>query len=110
MSDYECKLSASGWQLYTYEWEDGEAKNRAQSKRRGQSLSKRLTKLVAKAKARLEASPMLSEAKLAAGVRDKMYELMSKYSDSGARDSEPEGVLVCELEQAFDLEEYSLER
>jgi len=110
MSDYECKLTASGWQLYTYEWEDGEAKKRAQSKRRGQSLSKRLTKLVAEAKARLKVEPALSEKKLAYGVQEKMYALMSKYSDSGARDSEPEGVLVCELEQAFDLEEYSLER
>jgi hypothetical protein len=110
MTDYECKLTASGWQLYTYEWEDGEAKERAKSKRRGLSLSKRLTKLVRKAKERLKAEPMLSEAKLAAEVRDQMYDLMGKYADSGASDTEPQCVLVSELERAFELEEYSLER
>jgi hypothetical protein len=110
MSDYECKLDASGWELYSYEGEEGESVNRAKVKRRGVSLSKRLTKLVRKAKERLQANPMLSEAKVAASVRDEMYKLMSKYSDSGACDSEPEGVLVSELETAFDLEQYSLER
>jgi hypothetical protein len=104
---YTCSLTASGWQLYTY---DGEAKERAQSKRRGASLSKRLTKLVAQAKARLEKTPQLSEQKLAVEIRDKMYVLMRKYADSGASDSEPCCVLVSELETAFNLDQYSLER
>jgi len=107
---YECTLDVSDWQLYSYEWDDGEAKKRAESKRRAVSLSKRLTKLVGKAQERLKAEPALSERKLAEGVRDEMYKLMDKYADSGASDSEPQGVLVSELEEAFDLEEYSLER
>ena len=107
---YTCSLTASGWQLYTYEWDDGEAKKRAQSKRRAASLSKRLTKLVAKAKARLAETPQLSERKLAVEIRDKMYVLMGKYADSGASDTEPQCVLVSELEKAFGLDNYSLER
>jgi len=109
---YACKLTVNGWQLYSYEWDDDEdsAKNRARAKRRGESLSKRLSKLVNAAKARLVKNPQLSERKLAVEVRDKMYSLMSKYADDGARDTEPEGVLVSELETAFGLENYSLER
>ncbi len=109
-TEYTCTLDVSGWQLYSYEWEDGAAKNRARSKRHGESLSKRLTKLVAKAKERLGSEPMLSEHKLAEGVRDEMHKLMSQYSDSGAMDTEPQCVLVSELEEAFSLDQYSLER
>ena len=39
-----------------------------------------------------------------------MYEHMSRVDSFGARDSEPEGALVAELEEAFGLETYSLER
>jgi len=111
MSDnYVCTLTNEGWQLYSYSYEDGVSKERARSKRRGDSLSKRLTKLVTKAKAKLTANPLLSEHKLAEQIRDTMYKLMSKYADDGARDTEPEGVLVSQLEEAFGLESYSLER
>lgn len=111
-TEYTCKLTASGWQLYTYEWddEDGASKRRARSKRRGESLSKRLTKLVRAAKARLAQNPQLSERKLAIEVRDKMHKLMDKYIEDGAQDTEPQCVLVSELEEAFGLEQYSLER
>ena len=107
---YVCDLDVNGWQLYSYEDEDGEAKARAQSKRRAASLSKRMTKLVNAAFVRLGDNSDLSERKLAEGVRDEMYKLMSKYSDSGACDTEPQCVLVGELERAFDLEQWSLER
>lgn len=112
-TDYVCDLDVDGWQLYSYDYGDGgeeERKKRARVKRRAASLSKRLTKLVAEAKEKLAADPLLSERKLALEVRDKMYKLMSKYSDDGARDTEPEGVLCDELERAFSLERYSVER
>jgi len=106
METYVCDMDADSWQLYSY---DG-YENQSRAKRRGVSLSKRLTKLVAKAKAELAKDPRLSEQKLAEGIRDVMYKLMNKYSDDGARDSEPEGVLVGELECAFGLDTYSVER
>lgn len=109
-TEYTCTLTNEGWQLYTYSWEDGASKERARSKRRGESLSKRLTKLVREAKAKLKATPELSERKLAESVRDQMHKLMDKYSDDGAQDTEPQCVLVSELERAFGLEQYSLER
>ena len=40
----------------------------------------------------------------------KVTRRMSKYADDGARDTEPECVLVAELERAFNLNQYSLER
>ena len=107
---YTCTLTNSGWQLYSYSYEEGLSKERARSKRRGKSLSARLTKLVAKAKAKIKANPLLSERKMAEQVRDTMDKLMCKYSEDGATDSEPSCVLVSELEKAFNLEEYSLER
>lgn len=112
MKNYECKLDHEGWQLYTYEWDDepGAGKRRQRVKRRGASLSKRLTKLVRRAHERLERNPQLSARKLAFEVRDKMYKLMSQYSDDGARDTEPEAVLVSEIENAFGLPRYSVER
>jgi hypothetical protein len=108
--NYVCSLTNEGWQMYTYEWEDGVSKERARSKRRGLSLSKRLTKLVEAAKAKLAANPLLSEHKLAESVRDEMHKLMNKYADDGAMDTEPQCVLVAELERAFGLDRYSLER
>jgi hypothetical protein len=104
--NYVCSLDAGGWQLYSY---DGYEHLR-RAKRRGESLSKRLTKLVNEAKAELAKNRLLSEEKLAASVRDKMYALMNKYADDGASDTEPQCVLVVELERAFGLETYSLER
>jgi hypothetical protein len=100
-TDYICTLDAGGWQLYS------ETKGVGKVAR---SLSAKLTTRVKKAKARLKKEPALSERKLAAEIRDDMYGHMSKVSDFGARDSEPECVLVAELESAFDLDQYSLER
>ena len=111
-TDYTCTLTVNGWQLYSYEWddEDGASKRRSRVKRRAASLSNRLTKLVRAAQKRLRENPQLSERKLAIEVRDKMHKLMDKYSDDGAQDTEPQCVLVAELERAFGLEQYSLER
>ena len=49
-------------------------------------------------------------AKLAAKIRDTMQKLMGRFADKGACDTEPQCVLVAELERAFGLERYSLER
>ena len=103
---YTCTLTAEGWQMYSYEGYE----HRARSNRRGKSLSKRLTKLVALAKEKLRENRLLSERKLAEDVRDKMYRLMNQYADDGAMDTEPQCVLVSELERAFGLDSYSLER
>jgi len=109
---YACTLTVNGWQLYSYEWDEGPeaTKARARVKRRARSLSKRLTKLVRKAHERLAENPQLSERKLAEEVRDKMYALMGRYSSDGAMDTEPQCVLVAELEEAFDLPRYEMER
>ena len=112
--EYTCELSVGEWQLYSYD-DDGESKRRARVKRRAASLSKRLTKLVRAELASLgnsESWDVSTRKRIAAAirVRDKMYKLMSKYADDGARDTEPEGVLVSVLEIAFDLDSYSLER
>ena len=110
MNTYVCDLDAGGWSLYLYDDDYSLATNRARSKRRGISLSKRLTKLVAKAKERLKANPLLAEVKLAEQIRDKMYKLMGKYDDDGAMDTEPQCVLVSELERAFGFDSYTLDR
>ena len=47
---------------------------------------------------------------IAKKIRDEMYEIMGKYSHLGARDTEPECVLVDIIEREFVLDEYSLER
>jgi len=62
------------------------------------------------AKDRLRAEPCLSEHKLATQIRDVMYKLMATYANAGASDTEPQCVLVDELETAFGLETYSLDR
>jgi hypothetical protein len=103
---YECRRDADGWQMYSYEGYE----HLRRAKRRGVSLSKRLTKLVNAAKAKLAVNPDLSERKLAVGVRDAMHKLMDKYADDGAQDTEPQCVLVAELECAFGLDQYSLDR
>lgn len=109
--NYTCALDVSGWQLYSYDWDgDDKAADRKRVKRRAASLSKRMTKLVRAAMGRLAENPQLSERKLAIEVRNKMHKLMDKYDDDGAMDTEPQCALVSELEQAFGLEQYSLER
>lgn len=105
-TEYTCNLSVDGWQMYSFE----DYEHLARAKRRAASLSKRLTKLVRKAKADLADNPCLSESKLAVRVRDEMHKLMDKYGDDGAQDTEPQCVLVEELERAFGLDKYSLER
>lgn len=98
---YTCTLTADGWQLYS---------TMKGAKAVAADLSGTLTVKVREAKARLAKEPCLSERKLAQQIRDEMYETMSRVSKFGARDSEPEGALVSELETAFGLEDYSLER
>ena len=101
---YVCKLDSDGWQLYSDEPGSTASADAARI------MSELLTELVANAKAQLKVTPALSERKLAINIRDAMYDLMDKFDNEGARDSEPEGVLVAELERAFDLDQYSLER
>lgn len=101
MSDYTCKFDANRWQLY--------------STMRGvqavaADLSGSLTVHVRKAMADLMADSRLSERKLAESVRDTMYTHLAGAAKFGASDSEPQCVLVAELERVFALDEYSLER
>jgi hypothetical protein len=109
-TEYTCAMTNQEWGMYTYDWEDGRAKERARSKRRGQSLSKKLTKKVRKALAELEAEPRLSPRKLAEQVRDEMIPWLDKYAEDGAADTEGSCALVGALEEAFGLERYSLDR
>ena len=101
MTDYTCKLDADGWQSYS---------DMKGSKSAAADLSGTLTGLVQKAKARLMAESCLSEHKLAEQIRDEMYGHMSRVSSLGFSDTEPCCVLVGELEEAFGLDQYSLER
>ena len=107
--NYVCRLDADGWQLYTFDAEEIEA-GKPDSEASAREISAALTLAVREAKARLKADPCLSEKKLARKIRDEIYKVMDKHSKAGARDTEPEGVLVSELETAFGLEDYSLER
>lgn len=101
MTDYTCTLTADEWQLYS---------TMKGAKAVAADLSGTLTKLVREAKERLRNEPLLGEEKLAAHVRNEMYKHMNRASKFGARDTEPECALVSELERAFGLESYSLER
>ena len=99
--EYKCKLTADEWSLYS---------SMRGVKAVAADLSGTLTVKVREAKAKLKAEPCLSERKLAKKVRDEMYEEMERVADFGACDTEPECALVSELEQAFGLDEYSLDR
>jgi hypothetical protein len=102
MSDnYVCTLDADGWQIYS----SGKG-----AKAVAADLTGSLNGLIAKAKERLKAEPMLSEHKLAEHVRDEMHKHMERVIEWGAMDTEPQCVLVSELETAFGLEKYSLDR
>ena len=101
MTEYICSLDAEGWQ--SYDMEKG-------SKSAAADLSGTLTGLVREAKAKLKAEPCLSEHKLAEQIRDEMYEHMNRVASMGFADTEPCCVLVSELEEAFTLDQYSLER
>jgi len=100
-TEYTCTLTADGWQLYS---------TMRGVKAIAADLSGTLTTKVRAAKAKIAAEPCLSERKLAEQIRDEMYWDMSKVSKFGARDTEPECSLVNELEIAFGLDQYSLER
>jgi len=97
---YTCTLTADGWQLYAMKGAKAVAAD----------LSGTLTVRVREAKAQLAKEPCLSKRKLAKQIRDKMYETMSRVYKFGARDTEPECVLVSELETAFGLKDHSLRR
>ena len=101
---YTCTLDSDGWQLYSDE--DGETA----SSEAARKLSADLTFAVTEAKRALRDEPLLSERKLAEKVRDKMGPLMEAFDDQGACDTEPQYVLVAEIERAFGLESNSLER
>jgi hypothetical protein len=73
-------------------------------------LSGTLTVKVREAKAQIRENKLLSERKVAIKVRDEMYATMERVSRFGAMDTEPQCVLVSELERAFGLDQYSLDR
>lgn len=99
--NYTCNLTARGWQLYS---------DMKGSEVAADVLSAALSHEVNEARRALRDEPCLSERKLAAKVRDRMNELLNKYAKFGAADTEPSCVLVAELERAFGLPQYSLER
>lgn len=96
---YVCMLTHHGWQLYEDEGVEAVAAQ----------LSAKLTEAVNKAKEELRANPCLSEEKLAYRVQKEMREVMYRVG-FGASDTEPDCVLVSELERAFGLERWSLDR
>ena len=100
MSEYNCNLNSDGWQLY----------NGPEGDQAAEVLSTALTAKVKASLQMLEDQPLFSASKLAVKVRDEMYQLMNQFINEGARDTEPECVLVDELERAFKLEPYSLSR
>jgi len=100
-TEYKCSLDAEGWQSYS---------DMKGAKSAAADLSGTLTGLVQKAKDRLKAEPCLSEFKLAEEIRDEMHKHMNRVAKLGFSDTEPQCVLVSELEEAFGLEQYSLER
>jgi hypothetical protein len=99
--NYTCTLTAEGWQAYS---------DMKGAKAVAADLSGTLTGLVREAKAKIKAEPCLSERKLAEQIRDKMHKHLDRVSKFGFADTEPQCVLVSELETAFGLESYSLER
>lgn len=101
MTDYTATLTAEAWQLYTTSMDCDAA---------AEAINDALTSEVQAAKARLEIEPALSKKKIAEQVRDAVYAVMNFFTDHGARDTEPEVVLVAELERIFGLRPYSLER
>ncbi len=98
---YLCTLTADGWQLYTC------SKNCTAAV---EAINSALTTEVRAALELLKAEPCLSEARLARQIRDRVYLVMDRYVDLGARDSEPEGALVAEIERALGLDCYALDR
>lgn len=99
--DYTCVRNKYGWQLYT----DMPGVSKAAN-----AISKSVTNNVRKAKEQLAKDRRLDPKKLAYEVQAKVRKVMETYADFGARDSEPDGALCAELEKAFGLPEYSVER
>ena len=97
---YTCRLDVQGWQLY----------KQPGAKRAADVISRNLTEKVRKAREMMTVEPLLSAHKLAEKIRDEMYTVMGRYRKHGAWDTEPSCVLVTELEKAFGLRTYSLDR
>lgn len=85
--------TARQWELYT---------SKQGSAFAAKNLHARLTALL---KAHPERS--LDNARF---IRDEMYVTMNKYRNYGARDTEPESILVEVIERELSLPEYSLTR
>lgn len=90
---YTCTMTADDWDLYC--GIDGTEEVAA-------ILSKALTEEVNKV-FDLGKNVKLDHYYYAEQIRDKMYELMEKYAEFGAGDTEPECALVEELEKVFKL-------
>ena len=103
---YTCTMDADDWQIFSFEGYE----RLEESKKAAVTMSGAMTVLVREAQVRLTADPCLSERKLAEQVRNLMHEKMNPFSDLGACDTEPSCSLVAELERAFGLDEYSLDR
>jgi hypothetical protein len=85
-------MTANEWDLYS----DKEGADEAAA-----TINEAVTKEVRKV---LAADPKLDKRKLAAQARDNVYKVMDGIIGFGARDTEPETVLVIELEDALGVE------
>ena len=74
-----------------------------------EALTKELDQLIGQALVLIK-KDHINRMLLAKQIRDKMYLIMDKYSDLGARDTEPESFLVSTIESKLDLMPYSLNR
>lgn len=106
---YKCEKTVDEWQLYSFTAEEI-AEGKPDPEVAVREINAALTCAIRKAKARLAADPCLSERKLAYKIQEEIYKVMEKHDSAGACDSEPENVLCEELEQAFGLEVYSVNR
>lgn len=106
-------MNARGWELYT----SMGAKANAAGKGLGTLLIKKISQtpkgLLDDSKDYLAGGyekRMKGLGAHAKKIRDEMYKEMDKYREFGARDTEPESILVAVIEAALNLPEYSLDR
>lgn len=97
------KLDASGWQIFFDTKGAGAA---------ARSMSARLTTMIRRAKAAREKNPLLGRQELAQDIVQRFYSnrdsVMEEFGSFGATDTEPRGVLLDVLEEAFELGHGSL--
>lgn len=92
--------TADAWELYSSEAGADEA-----AKKLGDTLHEKVSAVLAE-----PSNSMHARAAAAERIRDEMYVLMRGYSKLGARDTEPECILLDVLERVLDLDKGTLDR